>query len=93
MADTEYCDEAPRIPVANTEKRRKAKKMAQTLSKVEAQYLTRCMHDKAGVTIHLLNGTKLTGRVTDVGDDALVLERDGEDQLVWYHAMSTVARK
>lgn len=41
------------------------------------------------LTVFLMNGVKLTGSITEVEDDGVVLTRDGNSQLILWHAIAT----
>lgn len=42
------------------------------------------------VTVFLTNGIKLSGTIAAIDDVALILERAGSDQSVFYQAISTI---
>jgi host factor-I protein len=45
---------------------------------------------KSSVTIFLVNGVKLQGNITWFDNFCVLLRRDGQAQLVYKHAISTV---
>ena len=53
-------------------------------------FLAAAAREKQSVTIFLVNGVMLQGAVTGFDQFSLLLERSGQAQLVYKHAMSTV---
>jgi host factor-I protein len=53
-------------------------------------FLAAAAREKQSVTIFLVNGVMLQGSVTGFDQFSLLLERSGQAQLVYKHAMSTV---
>lgn len=56
-------------------------------------FIGRCIAQKIPVTVFLTNGVKLLGRIIAVENTPVltyVLERDGHQQLVHVHGVSTV---
>jgi len=53
-------------------------------------FLNHVRRDKIAVTVFLVNGVKLQGVVTWFDNFCLLLKRDGQVQLVYKHAISTV---
>ena len=53
-------------------------------------FLNHLRKEKAPVTIFLVNGVKLQGIVTWFDNFSVLLRRDGQSQLVYKHAISTV---
>jgi len=43
------------------------------------------------VTVYLVNGTKLNGRIKNFDRFAIILESGGVDQMLFKHAISTIA--
>ena len=54
-------------------------------------FLNHVRRQKASVTIFLINGVKLQGVVTWFDNFCVLLRRDGHSQLVYKHAISTIA--
>jgi host factor-I protein len=42
------------------------------------------------VTVYLMNGTKLNGRIKSFDRFAIIIETNGVDQMVFKHAISTI---
>jgi host factor-I protein len=53
-------------------------------------FLNHVRKDKVPVTIFLVNGVKLQGVVTWFDNFCVLLKREGQAQLVYKHAISTV---
>jgi len=53
-------------------------------------FLNNIRKNKVSVTIFLVNGVKLQGVVTWFDNFCVLLRRDGQSQLVYKHAISTV---
>jgi len=53
-------------------------------------FLNHVRKNKVSVTIFLVNGVKLQGIITWFDNFCVLLRRDGQSQLVYKHAISTV---
>ena len=53
--------------------------------------LKECRRDKAPVTLFLMNGFQLRGIITGFDSFAVVLVSDGKQQMIYKHAISTLA--
>jgi host factor-I protein len=53
-------------------------------------FLNHIRKQKVSVTIFLVNGVKLQGVVTWFDNFCVLLRRDGQSQLVYKHAISTI---
>ena len=53
-------------------------------------FLNQARKAKAHVTVFLVNGVKLQGIITWFDSFCLLLKRDGQVQLVYKHAVSTI---
>jgi host factor-I protein len=53
-------------------------------------FLNAVRKSKTAVTIYLVNGVKLQGNITWFDNFCVLLRRDGQVQLVYKHAISTV---
>lgn len=53
-------------------------------------FLNQARKSKAHVTVFLVNGVKLQGIITWFDSFCLLLKRDGQAQLVYKHAVSTI---
>lgn len=57
---------------------------------LQDQFLNLMRKEKAPVTVFLVKGVKLQGIVTWFDNFSLLLRRDGQSQLVYKHAISTI---
>ena len=53
--------------------------------------LKECCRDKVPVTLFLMNGFQLRGTVTGFDSFVVVLVSDGKQQMIYKHAISTLA--
>ena len=53
-------------------------------------FLNNIRKNKTSVTVFLVNGVKLQGNITWFDNFCVLLRRDGQVQLVYKHAISTV---
>jgi host factor-I protein len=64
--------------------------MAETKQNLQDAFLNHVRKTKVPVTIFLINGVKLQGVITWFDNFCVLLRRDGQSQLVYKHAISTV---
>ena len=64
--------------------------MSEKKQNLQDTFLNHVRKEKVPVTIFLVNGVKLQGVVTWFDNFCLLLKRDGQVQLVYKHAISTV---
>lgn len=64
--------------------------MASEKQSLQDVFLNHIRKNKIPVTIFLINGVKLQGVVTWFDNFCVLLRRDGQSQLVYKHAISTV---
>jgi len=57
---------------------------------IQDSFLNTARKDKAVITIYLLCGVKLTGRIRSFDKYSVVLETNNQEQLIFKHAISTV---
>ncbi len=57
---------------------------------IQDSFLNNARKDKANITIYLLSGVKLTGRIRSFDKYSVVLETNSQEQLIFKHAISTV---
>ena len=57
---------------------------------LQDQFLNHIRKQKTPVTVFLVNGVKLQGIVTWFDNFSILLRRDGQSQLVYKHAISTI---
>lgn len=53
-------------------------------------FLNHARRDKLSLTVFLMNGFQLRGRVTGFDNFTIVLDSDGKQQLIYKHAVSTI---
>ena len=64
--------------------------MTEKKQNLQDTFLNHVRKDKIPVTIFLVNGVKLQGVVSWFDNFCVLLRRDGQSQLVYKHAISTV---
>ena len=64
---------------------------AQSLQNVQDAFLNNIRRDRINVTIYLIGGVKLTGRIRSFDKFSVVLESGNLEQLIFKHAISTVS--
>ena len=64
--------------------------MSDTINLQEA-ILNECRKDKVPVTLFLMNGFQLRGIITGYDSFVVVLVSDGKQQMIYKHAISTLA--
>ena len=57
---------------------------------IQDSFLNNARKDKGVVTIYLLSGVKLSGRIRSFDKYSLVMEKNNQEQLIFKHAISTV---
>ena len=57
---------------------------------IQDSFLNTARKDKTPITIYLLSGVKLTGRIRSFDKYSVVLETGNQEQLIFKHAISTV---
>lgn len=73
--------------IPGSERRESSEKGAQN---IQESFLNNARKEKAPVTIYLLSGVKLTGRIRSFDKFSLILENNHQEQLIFKHAISTV---
>jgi host factor-I protein len=57
---------------------------------IQDSFLNTARKERLSVTIYLLSGVKLTGRIRSFDKYSVVLEANGQEQLIFKHAISTI---
>ena len=57
---------------------------------IQDSFLNNARRDKIVLTIYLMSGVKLSGRIKSFDKYSLVLETNNQEQLIFKHAVSTV---
>ena len=61
-----------------------------TVQNVQDLYLNTLRRDKVGVTIFLIGGVRLVGKIRGFDKYSVVLESNNQEQLIFKHAISTI---
>ena len=64
--------------------------MASDRQNLQDAFLNQVRKEKNSVTVFLINGVKLQGVITWFDNFCILLRRDGQSQLVYTHAISTI---
>jgi host factor-I protein len=64
--------------------------MEKPAQNIQDSFLNNARKDKHVITIYLLSGVKLTGRIRSFDKYSVVLETNNQEQLIFKHAISTV---
>ncbi len=64
--------------------------MEKPAQNIQDSFLNNARKDKGVVTIYLLSGVKLSGRIRSFDKYSLVMETNNQEQLIFKHAISTV---
>jgi host factor-I protein len=57
---------------------------------IQDTFLNTVRKDKSPITIYLVSGVKLTGRIRSFDKYSVLLENNSQEQLIFKHAISTV---
>jgi host factor-I protein len=74
-------------PVKATGKVASVEKQAQN---IQEAFLNNARKDKTFLTIYLMSGVKLSGRIKSFDKYSVILETNNQEQLIFKHAISTV---
>lgn len=58
---------------------------------IQDAFLNTIRRDKATVTVYLVNGAKLLGKIRSFDKFSVLLESGAQEQLIFKHAISTIA--
>ena len=64
--------------------------MEKPAQNIQDSFLNNARKDKVILTIYLMSGVKLSGRIKSFDKYSLVLETNNQEQLIFKHAISTV---
>jgi host factor-I protein len=59
---------------------------------IQDGFLNLARREKTTVTIYLVNGAKLLGRIKSFDKFSLILESGAQEQLIFKHAISTISQ-
>jgi host factor-I protein len=62
-----------------------------TQNTIQDSFLNSARKDRSNVTIYLMSGVKLTGRIKSFDKYSVILEAGSQEQLIFKHAISTVS--
>jgi host factor-I protein len=57
---------------------------------IQDTFLNTVRKDKSPITIYLVSGVKLTGKIRSFDNYSVLLENNSQEQLIFKHAISTV---
>jgi len=57
---------------------------------IQDTFLNTARKDRTNLTIYLLSGVKLTGRIRSFDKYSVILDTNNQEQLIFKHAISTV---
>jgi host factor-I protein len=57
---------------------------------IQEAFLNNARRDKTFLTIYLMSGVKLSGRIKSFDKYSVILETNNQEQLIFKHAISTV---
>ncbi len=57
---------------------------------IQDTFLNTVRKDKSAITIYLVSGVKLTGKIRSFDKYSVLLENNAQEQLIFKHAISTV---
>jgi host factor-I protein len=58
---------------------------------IQDGFLNLARREKTTVTVYLVNGTKLLGRIKSFDKFSLIMETGAQEQLIFKHAISTIS--
>src|SRR5258706_16259588 len=64
--------------------------MEKQAQNIQEAFLNNARKDKTFLTIYLMSGVKLSGRIRSFDKYSVVLETNNQEQLIFKHAISTV---
>jgi len=64
--------------------------MEKPAQNIQDSFLNNARKDKVLLTIYLMSGVKLSGRIKSFDKYSLILETNNQEQLIFKHAVSTV---
>lgn len=67
-----------------------AEGMEKPAQNIQDSFLNNARKEKGIITIYLLSGVKLSGRIKSFDKYSLVMETNNQEQLIFKHAISTV---
>jgi host factor-I protein len=68
----------------------KENRMEKQAQNIQEAFLNNARKEKTFITIYLMSGVKLSGRIRSFDKYSVVLESNNQEQLIFKHAISTV---
>jgi host factor-I protein len=65
-------------------------RMEKLAQNIQEAFLNNARKDKTFLTIYLMSGVKLSGRIKSFDKYSVILETNNQEQLIFKHAISTV---
>jgi host factor-I protein len=65
-------------------------KAAQASPNIQDAFLNHARRDRAPVRFRLLDGSEFDGRIKNFDRFAVIVEREGTDQMIFKHAIATI---
>lgn len=62
-----------------------------TAQNIQDAFLNSARRDKLSVTINLMNGSTLAGRIKSFDKFSVLMDSNGQDYLIFKHAISTIS--
>ena len=62
-----------------------------TAQNIQDAFLNSARRDKLSVTINLMNGSALAGRIKSFDKFSVLMDSGGQDYLIFKHAISTIS--
>jgi host factor-I protein len=75
------------LEVPHRDRKKQMDKLAQN---IQEAFLNNARRDKTFLTIYLMSGVKLSGRIRSFDKYSVVLEANNQEQLIFKHAISTI---
>ena len=69
---------------------RKESPLEKQAQNIQEAFLNNARKDKTFLTIYLMSGVKLSGRIKSFDKYSVILETNNQEQLIFKHAISTV---
>jgi len=66
-------------------------KPIQQQNTIQDSFLNSARKERSNITIYLMSGVKLTGRIKSFDKYSVILEAGSQEQLIFKHAISTVS--
>jgi host factor-I protein len=70
--------------------RNRKRQMDKLAQNIQEAFLNNARRDKTFLTIYLMSGVKLSGRIRSFDKYSVVLEANNQEQLIFKHAISTI---